>query len=219
MINVYFYVPNECAQEVAECGLSMLRWSDKNGYILGGIRNCMTAYLDPKDALDQYDSNELTCLRLQVSPVYCRVADARLYEVGLSNPVIMDLFWKTLSPISNYAFGTFFQPIALITSTVMPEHLFVTDRKREMPRLVESNENLYINNLIDRLETEQPDIKNRLLYAYFKALSQNYGYSEHISADEKSVVFVNLLGAHVTLNMPERFAMEASELELSQSEC
>ena len=192
MVHVYFYLPEHEVQQVVECGLSLQRWSDKEGHILGGTRRCLTTYLDPEDspAFHKKGNADLTCLKLSVASEYCRVADADLYEIGKTNAQIADMFWKRVFPIAEYTFGTFINPIVLVTATLIPGRVFPADVKRDSLRLVESHEAIYRNNLIDRLERENPNIKSELLYIYYRRLAEREFCKEFISGDGKLSVFI-----------------------------
>ena len=193
MVHVYFYIPEQDVPLVVECGLSLQQWADKEGNILGGIRRCLTAYLDPVDAPDCFrkDCSGYMCLKLSVAQVYCRVADADLYEIGKFDHEIAALFWERMLPVSDYIFGTFAKPVVLVTSTIIPGRVFPANLRRDSLRLSESNEAIYRNNLIDRLERENPNIKNDMLYEYYSRLVKLGYCKESRSEDSKLAVFTS----------------------------
>jgi len=203
MINLFYYILNRFAEDVVFSGLSMTKWSCREGFVAGSTKKCIAAFLNPKDDIDLFESPDHTCLKLSVPHAYCRIADRFLYEIGLSDDRMMEVYWKNLVQVNEFTFGTFLKPEALITSTVIPGRIMLADKKVDSFTIVDDNRQLYINNHIEMLHEARGVPKSELLYHYYKALVAKGRY-EIYGVDEpgEKIVFVNEQGAYVTLDVP-----------------
>ena len=203
MVNLYFYIPYEVADDIVFSGLSLSKWANREGFIMGSRKKCITALLNPRDDLQKYDSSEYKCLKLTAPYAYCRVADNYLYEIGEAIPEIMDMYWKNVIPVDEYKFGTFIKPEALITATVIPGRVTYADKKADAISLISDNRELYLSNHLEELQAIDKDIKNKLLYHYFKNLTLSGKYVEYSSYETGSkTIFIDSEGSYLALDRP-----------------
>ena len=204
MVNLYYYIPCQIADEIVFSGLSLSKWADREGYIAGGLRKCIPALLNPKDDAQRFDSAEYKCLKLTVPYAYCRVADSFIYELGKTVPEVVGMYWKNIISIENYKFGTFIKPEALVIATVIPGRVSIADKKTDAISLIGDNRELYLCNHIEDLKTHDKDINNKLLYYYFKNLAQSGKCVEYSSKETSGkTVFVNDEGSYLALDKPD----------------
>ncbi|WP_010681127.1 hypothetical protein [Acetivibrio cellulolyticus] len=168
MVEVYYYVPQDKVENAIECGLKLSEWYEKEVHMGLENRKCFSALLNPKDDMDKYKSSAYRCIKLELYPRYCFVADKYLYEIGLNHPEVMKLYVESVMPIENYTFGLYRLPECLVTSTVIPEQISLLDRRLDSPILFNSSEELYINNVIEEFKQEYDDLNDRLLYCFLK---------------------------------------------------
>ena len=171
MVEVYFYMPADKAGHAVECGIKLSEWYSRETVIDGSNRKCIAALLNPRDEYEKYMSGAYRCLKLEIDPKYCFVADRSLYEAGLSYPQAMELYKNSTVPIGNYTFGEYRFPEVLVTSTILGDNISITGKMLDTPVLYENSQELYFNNLMEQLKDEHCDLNDTLLYLYFKWLS------------------------------------------------
>jgi len=176
---VYFYVPAEKAGNAADCGIKLSEWYNREVYIEGSIKKCMAALLNPRDEYDKFRSDKYRCLRIDIQPKYCYVADRFLYEAGKSSQKARELYERSVTPIENYVLGEYRFPEALVTSTVLGEHVSILGKKLDTPLLYGNSQELYFSGLTTRLREENDELDDIFLYLYFKWLS-DHGKAEVI---------------------------------------
>ena len=189
MVEVYFYIPAEKASDAVECGIKLSEWYSREAVIDGTVRKCIAALLNPRDEYDKYTSGAYRCLKLEVDSRYCFAADRSLYETGLSDPGVMELYRESIKPIGSYTFGEYRFPEVLVTSTILGENISVWGKMLDTPLLYNNSEELYLSNLMELLRDKHDDMNDTLLYLYFRWLSEN-GTAERIGgAGVKYAVF------------------------------
>jgi hypothetical protein len=203
MVEVYYYIPAEEVENAIECGLKLSVWIDKEVLIGHDNKKCLSALLNPKDDMEKYQSGNLRCVKLELYPRYCFVADRYLYEIGLNHPEVMKLYLDSVMPIGNYTFGLYRLPECLVTSTVIGDQISLLDKRLDSPVLVDKSEELYINNIIEDYREENPDFNDTLLYYYYCNLVQK-GMLVKIEEEGKDIVVFldNEIGRAYTIKKP-----------------
>ena len=167
---VYFYIPAGRAGDAVDCGIKLSEWFSREINIDGDRRKCITALLNPSDEYEKYTSVEYKCLKLEIPPKYCYVADRSLYDAGCKFSAAMKLYEESVIPILSYKFGEYRFPEALVITTVLSEQITVTGKMLDTPVLYANSPELYLNNLAEQLKEEHSDMNDTLLYLYFKWL-------------------------------------------------
>ncbi len=173
MVEVYLYLPAEKTDVAVECGIKLSEWYSREVEIDGEIKKCITALLNPRDDYEKYTSAEFKCLKLEVPPKHCRVADTLLYKAGLSHPEAMDLYRHSIMPIEDYTFGSYRLPECLITSTILGDRISLPGKGLDSPVLYSNSQELYFNNLLEGMKEAHDDLNDTLLYFFFKKLSED----------------------------------------------
>ena len=140
--------------------------------INGESRKCLTALLNPKDDMEKYKSDRYRCVKLEVLPKYCFIADSHLYRMGLSNPAAMELYYKSVMPVEDYVFGSYRLPECLITSTVIGEYISMLQDKLGPPLLFDNSEELYLNNIMEVYQEENTEFIDAMLYCFYSKLAE-----------------------------------------------
>ncbi|GAE87306.1 hypothetical protein [Acetivibrio straminisolvens] len=191
MVEVYYYIPKEEVENAVECGLKLSEYFDKEIIIENTKMKCISALLNPKDDIEKYKSESLRCVKLELPSEYCFVADRYLYEIGLNHSEVMELYFDSIMPIANYTFGLYRLPECLVTSTVIGEHISLLNKRLDSPVLFDNSEELYINNVIENLKEDYPNINDVMLY-YFYCNLEKQGELERIEDEgNKAVVFLD----------------------------
>ncbi len=204
MVEVYLYLPAEKTDTAVVCGIKLSEWYSREVEIDGEMKKCITALLNPRDDYEKYTSSDFKCLKLEVQPKYCRVADTLLYRAGLSHPEAMELYRRSIMPIENYTFGSYRLPECLITSTILGDQISLPGKGLNSPVLYSNSQELYFNNLLEGMKEEHDDLNDTLLYFFFKKLCED-GKAEGIedSANGLAVFTYAGGGRTYTLRIPD----------------
>ena len=172
MVEVYFYLPAAHVGNAVECGVKLSEWYSKEIELEGGIRKCISAFLNPRDDIEKYMSSEFKCIKMEVMPKYCYVADGLLYRAGLTNPEAMEMYLRTVVPVEKYSFGHFRLPECLVVSTVLGDHIRILDKRLDSPILYNNSEELYVGNIIEDFKERYNNFNDALLYSFFLKLTE-----------------------------------------------
>ena len=170
MVEVYYYIPAKSAEKAIECGIKLSEWYCREVIIDGERRKCITALLNPRDDHVKYMSSVYRCLKLEVQPKYCFVADSLLYEAGLSFPEAMEMYLSSIISIERYFFGGYRIPECLITSSIIAENIGELGRGLDTPILYGNSQELFFNNTFEGFREAHDDFNDILLYHFFKRL-------------------------------------------------
>lgn len=204
MAEVYFYVPVMQAGNAVECGLKLSEWYSREIDVETGRKKCISALLNPRDDFDKYMSADYKCLKLEVMPKYCFIADSMLYKVGMEFPAVMDIYRKSIIPLEAYAFGQYRLPECLVTNTVIGNFVSILDKRLDSPILFNSSEELYMCNVIESFKETHDDFNDAMLYFFFCRLAEAGKIS--MIKDEKSGLAVfadNRDGKAYTIVIPD----------------
>ncbi|MFO7611483.1 MAG: hypothetical protein R6W99_03210 [Clostridia bacterium] len=182
----YFYIDGNDAEETVECGLKLSIYGDPvledNGHPLKAIR----ALLSPKDDMEKYNDAGLECLKLDIPNGKLLVAEAAYLETGNRK-----WFNESVVHAENYILGSYRNPCFLITFTVMNEYIGILDKKRDVPVLYDSSEELYIHNVKSEFEYKDNDFYDKALYGYLDVMRRNWKASIEWQSDEITIFGAN----------------------------
>lgn len=199
MAGLYFYVPREKIRDIVDCGLKLSEWYDREIVLPGSkvSNKAIKTLMNPKDDASKMKDSRYQCLRLELDLDYCKVGEAVLFRMGLTDSFLMEQYLKTLMPFSDYRFGTFREPEVLVLASVLPDHIEVMGKAMDIPILYENSETLYLNNLSEQQEERYKDSGNHLLYAYY-VLQESCGKVRKIE-DKGYAVFLSKSGPECTV--------------------
>jgi hypothetical protein len=204
MAEVYFYIPANDADNAIECGLKLSTWFGLEVLINNEEKKCISALINPKDDIEKFKSAEYKCLKLELPPKYCFIADKYLFKLGLNSVRAMELYIKSIIPIENYIFGLYRLPECLITSTVISEQISLINKNLDSPVLFNNSEELYINNIIETYKDEHPDFNDCLLYSFYSMLAENGKADKIVDIDNKISIFIDKkIDRAYTIKMPD----------------
>ena len=204
MIEVYYYLPSGEVDNAIECGLKLSRWFDKEVVINGDLKKCMSCLLNPKDDIIKYRSENLTCIKFELPPNYCFVADKCLYEAGQAFPEVMDLYMKSIKPLGEYMFGSYRLPECLVTATVIPGQISYLNKTLDIPVLFGNSEELYINNMIETYKEKYDDFSDTILYHFYVKLAESGVVEKYEECNSGITVFVDRnSGKSTVLRIPD----------------
>lgn len=190
MAPVYFYVPASEALSLAECGLKLSRWYEKELVIEGFMKKCICAFLNPKDDFEKFRDDSYTCLMLEVSQEYCFAADKSLFDSTGKDREIMEYYISSILSLKDYVYGSYRMPECLITATVIPGQIKLMNKARDIPVLFDNSEELYLNNLTEITREKYRDFTETGLYCYFDRLAARGAMTRIIKEGTGIAVFV-----------------------------
>ncbi|HOJ09193.1 MAG TPA: hypothetical protein PK733_01180 [Clostridiales bacterium] len=191
MAEVYYYVPAEESENIVECGLKLSVWHSKEIMIEGIIKKCISALLNPKDDINKFNDEAYKCIKLDLPPDYCYVADRYLYEAGVDMPEVMELYLKSIIPLEKYIFGSYRLPECLVTTTVIPGQADLLNKAQDTPVLFNSSEELYLNNLIEFNKEKYYDFDDITMYFFYCKLSELKQIVKIEDKNRKIAVFID----------------------------
>ncbi|NJD03931.1 MAG: hypothetical protein FIA99_15340 [Ruminiclostridium sp.] len=204
MVEVYFYLPAGHVANAVECGIKLSDWYSKEIELDGGLRKCISALLNPRDDMKKYMSTEYRCLKMEIMPKYCYIADNLMYQTGLVNSEAMDMYLRTIVPVEKYSFGQFRLPECLVVSTVIGDYVSILDKRLDSPILYDNSEELYVGNIIEDFKEKYDDFNDALLYSFFLKLTEN-GIYRMINDDVNGTsIFIDNINKKVyTIRIPD----------------
>lgn len=203
MSEVYYYVKSEDLSDIIDCGLKLSAFHDKEVLIDGEKKLCFSGLINPKDDLELYNSTSFTCIKVQVKPGKCFVADRFIYNTAKGQAPDLELYYKTILPLEDYRFGTYRLPECLITTTILAGEAAVLDKRMDSPVLYTNSEELYINNILQELREEHAEIDDVLLYSMFDKLYDKGLVEKMQRPDCESTVFLSKSGKTYCIKKPE----------------
>lgn len=140
MNNLYIYIENKNLDNVLKYGIKLSEFSNKSLYIDNSYKVGITAYLAPKDS--EYFFNEnYTCIRINTKNI-----NYYIYNKTLENTDLLSNFFINGN---NYILGDYEEPLAIICSTILPENIFLYNKQKDIPLLVENSKDYYYEKSIN----------------------------------------------------------------------
>lgn len=206
MAGVYFYAPKRDIKDIVDCGLKLSEWFDRDIFVpvMHGTRRALKTLLNPKDDEKSINDTELQCIRLDIDPDYCVVGDSNIYKISSQEPDLMGYYKACLTPLSDYRFGTFRNPEALVFTSVLPEKIEVMGKILDTPILYESSSELYLKNILNEHEESWKDSGNHLLYAFYVYLESRGRATRLVDQEHgKTIFFYNDRKEYIVLQSPK----------------
>lgn len=204
MAEVYFYMQTDKLAVAVECGIKLSEWYSREVRIGGEIRRCIGALLNPRDDNRKSAMADYKCLKLEVHPKYCHVADSLLYTVGSAHPEVMEMYERSIVPMEQYAYGSYRLPEILITSTILGDQISLPGRWLDTPVLYSNSQDLYLNSMLEGMREEHEDIDDTMLCLFFRRLCEEGKATGIEDVESRLAVFTRHRDGRVfTLKIPD----------------
>ena len=132
-MNIYIYVKNEIVNEFVKYGIKL----SSNYNVKLDNKIGILAYFSPKDS-NLYNNNDYSILRIksQNSKIYVHNSPViSNYNYSLDNCLAFE----------KYTLGEYINPELIITSSILPENIFKYNKIKDVPLLIDTSTELYIN--------------------------------------------------------------------------
>ncbi len=162
MNNLYVFVEKEKCDDCVKYGMKLSEYSNKIISCEDIDRKGIQAFLSPKDS-NLYLNPNYCCLRINVN-----LLNVYIYNQALENT---DMIKKFIVKLSDYVLGSFEDPIALITSTILPENISIYNETLDVPLIIENSKEFYYKKSILEL-IENEDFSNYEIYQVLLLLGE-----------------------------------------------
>ncbi len=203
MPEVYYYVSSDKVSDIIDCGLKLSAFFDKEVMIDGDIQQCFAGLINPRDDMNSYNSESLTCIKINVRGDKCYVADRFVYDTIKEEPENLELYNKSVIPLEKYIFGTYRMPECLITSTILAGEAARVDSCMDLPVIYGNSEDLYINNILNNFREQYDKFDDYLLYSLFNRLAELGKVDTIKSNDGGKAIFTDQSGQIYCIRKPE----------------
>jgi len=178
MADIYYYLQNSKLNDCLKFGIKLSDYFNDEIEINNTNRKYLLGFLNPKDDLEKFNSNEYTCIRTNINNDYLFVTDSILLS--------SEYFEENLIPIERYKFGTFRNPIVLILSSILSNQINIINKIIDIPVLYNSSEELYLKNSIEYL---RETISDEVLLEHLLNLLSNQNIITKISLPNGKIIY------------------------------
>ena len=142
MENLYIYIENENVDFILKYGMKLSEYVNKILLVKDQEKKGITAYLSPKDSI-MYSNENYTCLRIFHEGLKILIYN----KMCEKNDILRDF----VCDFDKYKLGTYEDPIALIYSSILPENIFIYNKLRDYPLLIETSKDYYYEKFINEM--------------------------------------------------------------------
>jgi len=178
-MDAYLYIPSTEKTDALMCGIKLSVWGEKTLILNGYPAQCISALLNPRDDIKKYKSSDYACLRVDIKPESCYIADKSLY----GSKELDELYAKSIISPKDYVFGTYRNPECLISRTILPENLSDADKPQGCPLLYQNSEELYVNNLLEKFKENSPDFNETILSLFIELNQRDWKLTKYTNND------------------------------------
>ena len=181
MNNLYVFVENNKCDDCVKYGMKLSEYSNK--IISSGDlqKKGVQAYLSPKDS-ELYLNTNYSCLRIESSSL-----NVFIYNKVFENTNLLDEF---VVKQDKYTIGDFEEPVALITSTILPENISLYNKTLDVPLIVEdSKEFYYKKSILDLMESDL--FTNYEIYQVLLLIGEQKGFLKASKCSDNLKVYVD----------------------------
>ncbi len=146
---IYYYSKDENLQIYLKYGIRLSKNFDIELNLNGYVKPFLIGLLNPKDDKQKYNSNEYTCLKLDMINTHCKIIDSNMindYEGQVISPI----------PIDEYIFGTYKNPIVLIDTSIISDKISIYNKIIDIPILFDNSEDFYYELKVKKMMGENP---------------------------------------------------------------
>ncbi len=140
--NLYIYIKNSELDNILKYGIKLSEYANKVIIYSNTQKSGILSYLAPKDSELYYDEN-YSCIRISADNI-----KGLIYNKVCEN---LNIFSEFICDISDYEYGRFEEPMAIITSTILPENINLYNKDMDIPLLIQNSKDYYYENSINEL--------------------------------------------------------------------
>lgn len=181
MNNLYVFVEKEKCDNCTKYGMKLSEYSNKVITSETLEKKGIMAYLSPKDS-EFYLNSDYACLRINSSNL-----SVYIYNKMFENTEFIDNF---IVKQPDYTVGLYEEPIALITSTILPENISLYNKTLDVPLIVEdSKEFYYKKSILELMENE--NFSNYEIYQVLLLIGEQKGFLNTTKCSNNLKVYID----------------------------
>lgn len=161
---IYYYTKKENLPIFLKYGIRLSKNFDKELNINGYVKPYLIGLLNPKDDMQKYNSNDFTCLKLDILDDHLKVVDKNIINNSGGTQI-------EYSQINTYIFGTIKNPIVLADTSVISNKICVYNKNIDIPLLYNNSEDFFYELNVRKLIDDLP-IKD--VYELLKNYSEKF---------------------------------------------
>ncbi|MBE5821959.1 MAG: hypothetical protein E7311_05165 [Clostridiales bacterium] len=163
MLDIFYYVKTNELDDILNYGIKLSESYTRKLHLNGTEKLFLTGLLNPKDEIEKFNSDDYTCLKLNLNIATLKVADSALYG--------SKYYENTIIPYAEYELGKYMQPEVLISMSILPEIIEEINYYIDSPLLYDNSKELYVNNLIEKISNQLDNSQDVMLNALLKEYS------------------------------------------------
>lgn len=190
MLDSYVFVHRDSLDEIEGCGMKLSKWADRSVSINGEEKKYISSYLNPRDNMVKYKSQDYKVVKLEIDMRYCYVAEGFFMDFNSASDLGSLLYAESIIPARDYVFGMYRKPECLIAKTILPEEMIIqSESGLSFPLFYENSQGLYLSKLMEGLREENQSFDDQVLYYYFDSLTKMGKVKKEVGTDRKTAVF------------------------------
>lgn len=136
--NVYVFIKKDSLDKCIKYGMKLSEHSDIT-YIKNNVhKKGILGYISPKDS-DKYNNKFYKVLRIKTNNINIYVHNSSLVD----NNLVYN--YKNMVNIEEYMLGDFINPEIIISSSILPENIFLYNKIIDVPLLVDNSKEFYLS--------------------------------------------------------------------------
>lgn len=132
---LYLYIPNKDVNKCIKYGIKLSEYSNKIIKLNNAQKKGIIAFLSPKDSNFFNNEKEFTCLKINTRGLNVIVYNNLIFNTDIDKDFICD--------INKYSTGDYEEPLALICSSILPEHINIYNKIIDSPLIVDNSKEFY----------------------------------------------------------------------------
>ncbi len=133
------FIKKEKLENITKYGIKLSENANKSISVKNIEKTGFIAYLSPQDA-KYYEDKNYICLRIKTHNI-----SAVIYNKLCENE---EYFKDFVCNISEYTYGQYEEPIALVCSSILPENIYIYNSSRDVPLIINNSKEYYYEKAI-----------------------------------------------------------------------
>lgn len=181
MNNLYVFVEKEKCEDCIKYGMKLSEFTNKLLVTGNSEKKGILAYLSPKDS-DLFFNDNYSCLRVNSD-----ILNVYIYNKIFENTDMMEEY---ITKQSKYVLGTYEEPMALISSTILPENISLYNKTLDVPLIIENSKEFYYKkSILELMENEA--FSNYEIYQVLLLIAEQKGFLKAEKCSENLKVYID----------------------------
>lgn len=171
MAIIFYYILNSDLEKIKE-GITIEKFSNKTLFNNGISKPCIIGFLNPRDDINKYHSDEYICLELDVDVKHCFVLNGDLYNIEDKK-----YYYNSIIPLGDYKYGLYRNPEIAVLCDIAHKNVNIYNDIIGSPIIFSNSDELYKNNLFEELRQRYGDFDETMLGIFFMLMAHKGKYT------------------------------------------